>query len=305
MALRLWGRSSLCIVWANVHVVERLTAQVVEPSTSTADGVELIMQAAHLLTECRRVVTSRRQDALLFPGSCYEPEVAFYAHLKLANLEEVQRPLQLSDTEKRNEARTFGPLVGYGALVIGASHTLAVFSQFTSIPADVKTEANDFVLGAWDAVADATHGVSLGEEAGFVEDTEMAIQHRRFEKSFKNLLQRRFDSPGVQRALRARRVLGLGVELYDAVREQFGADAAADKAKHGLCWCALPACAKQEASVFEFKACSACKAVAYCSSEHAALHWAQGHKKECKSLKAAGAKPRSTADDGGADAAPA
>ena len=57
--------------------------------------------------------------------------------------------------------------------------------------------------------------------------------------------------------------------------------------------------------MFVFKQCSACEAVVYCSAEHAALHWTQAHKKECAALKAAGAKPRSTADggEGGADGA--
>ena len=50
--------------------------------------------------------------------------------------------------------------------------------------------------------------------------------------------------------------------------------------------------------MFDFKQCSACKAVVYCSAEHAALHWRATHGKECASLKTAGVKPRSTADEG-------
>ena len=64
----------------------------------------------------------------------------------------------------------------------------------------------------------------------------------------------------------------------------------ADLAAHGLLLCALLSCGKKELTVREFKVCSACKAVAYCCAEHGALHWTAAHKRECKALKAAGAK---------------
>ena len=65
----------------------------------------------------------------------------------------------------------------------------------------------------------------------------------------------------------------------------------ADEALHGFRTCALPSCERREKSVREFKVCSACKAVAYCSHECAALHWSRVHKNECARLKAEGAKP--------------
>ena len=50
----------------------------------------------------------------------------------------------------------------------------------------------------------------------------------------------------------------------------------ADVAEHGLKHCALPSCDKWEASVQQYKYCSACRSVWYCSAEHGALHWADG-----------------------------
>ena len=78
--------------------------------------------------------------------------------------------------------------------------------------------------------------------------------------------------------------------LDDLVAERNAAQRA-DVAEHGLLVCAFPGCDKQEATVREFKVCSACRAVAYCSAEHGGLHWAGGHKHVCMDLKAAGAKP--------------
>ena len=77
------------------------------------------------------------------------------------------------------------------------------------------------------------------------------------------------------------------------VNKATGLDAAQreDIAEHGLLVCALPGCDKKEVTVREFKVCSACRAVAYCSAEHGGLHWARGHKYECNHLKAPGAKP--------------
>ena len=129
------------------------------------------------------------------------------------------------------------------------------------------------------------------------------------EQPFKVELTRLWDRPALQNALRARNVfeehsagVAAGLKKVDKLVDK---KTAADRAKHGLRWCALPCCAKQEACVFDFKECSACKAVVYCSAEHGALHWTATHKKECAALKAAGAKPRSTADmgEGGAGAA--
>ena len=92
--------------------------------------------------------------------------------------------------------------------------------------------------------------------------------------------------------------MGDDAAISKNVNESLDKRVAADRIKHGLRWCALPSCAKQETYVFDFKQCSACKAVVYCSAEHAALHWTRSNRKECAALKAAGAKPRSTADEG-------
>ena len=122
------------------------------------------------------------------------------------------------------------------------------------------------------------------------------------EQPFKAELARAWNRPALQNAMRARGVFdereGRIAAVSRGMMETSAKKTAADKAKHGLRWCALPSCAMQEANVFDFKACSACKAVVYCSAEHGALHWTRGHKKECASLKAAGAKPRSTVDEG-------
>jgi hypothetical protein len=66
-----------------------------------------------------------------------------------------------------------------------------------------------------------------------------------------------------------------------AVQAAFEARAAADVAARGLHVCALPECGAREAHVAHFKRCGRCRQAVYCCPEHAAVHWRQGHKREC------------------------
>ena len=111
------------------------------------------------------------------------------------------------------------------------------------------------------------------------------------EPTFRAALEERWTSPDVVASLRMRGGIEESTEFLNDLSAGREAARRADVAEHGLLVCALPGCDKQEVTVREFKACSACRAVAYCSAEHGGLHWARGHKYECKELKAAGAKP--------------
>lgn len=56
--------------------------------------------------------------------------------------------------------------------------------------------------------------------------------------------------------------------------------------------CAFSSCDKVERTAGDFKMCSGCRTVWYCSAEHQALDWAAVHKKKCASRmgKAVGAQ---------------
>ena len=113
------------------------------------------------------------------------------------------------------------------------------------------------------------------------------------EHSFRNALEARWTSPDMVAGFRRRGTLERSFikALVDDVCAGREAAQRSDVAEHGLLVCAFPGCDKREVTVREFKVCSACWAVAYCSAEHGGLHWAGDHKHECKDLKAAGAKP--------------
>ena len=111
------------------------------------------------------------------------------------------------------------------------------------------------------------------------------------EPPFRAALEARWTSPGLVACLRTHGTFEKSAAYFQSVNARGDAAHAADVAEHGFLVCALPGCYKKEVTVREFKVCSACKAVAYCSAEHGGLHWAWGHKHECNDLKAAGAKP--------------
>ena len=128
-------------------------------------------------------------------------------------------------------------------------------------------------------------------EADLVDVVQQLLATPVMETSFRAALEARWTSRDVVASLRMRGAIEeRTADVKNMVTEREAAQRA-DVAEHGLLVCALPGCDKQEVTVREFKVCSACRVVAYCSAEHGGLHWAQGHKHECKELKAAGAKP--------------
>ena len=82
--------------------------------------------------------------------------------------------------------------------------------------------------------------------------------------------------------LRARGVLQTGVAAHQENIAEFEARRRADTEKIGLRECAWPSCDKVERTVREFKQCSSCRSVWYCSPEHHTLDWG-AHKRSAKS----------------------
>ena len=128
-------------------------------------------------------------------------------------------------------------------------------------------------------------------EAALAHAVQQLLASGVMEPPFRAALETWWTSPDVVASLRARGTIEESMAFVHDSDVKSEAAQRADVAEHGLLVCALPGCDKKEVTVREFKVCSACRAVAYCSAEHGGLHWAGGHKHECKELKAAGAKP--------------
>ena len=103
-----------------------------------------------------------------------------------------------------------------------------------------------------------------------------------YEPSFCTAVLRKWRSSAVADVLRARGSLQTGVTATQEMMAEFSACQHAD-ANIGLRECAWPSCEKVERTVREFKQCSGCRSVWYCSPEHHTLDWG-AHKKDCQKL---------------------
>ena len=98
---------------------------------------------------------------------------------------------------------------------------------------------------------------------------------------FVHALREKWTTPSMV-AMRSER--GMDNSFAAAMREgvqEFDDAQRADIEAHGLKTCSYPPCDKQEATVQQYKFCSACRSAWYCSAEHGALHWKE-HKPTCR-----------------------
>ena len=112
---------------------------------------------------------------------------------------------------------------------------------------------------------------------------DMDMNPQNFEPSFCAAVLRKWRSSAVADVLRARGVLHAAAATYQQINAEFEARKRADIEKIGLRECAWPSCDKVERTVREFKQCSGCRSVWYCSPEHHTLDWG-AHKKDCQKL---------------------
>ena len=298
-ARALWGdKGALCVVHALCEQSYMLACHAKATATGVGDLVPLWLEAHQLVAECRRILNARLSANTCLLGRCYAVEEDFYARNQLM-IVEVGGRMELTSEQRAAGYVRLKRDVGYQACMetvcAGLRFAYPAFSsrKVQPLTGEERSETHAFALRCVGIMAFC--GKSDGRFAELVRNL-LASNH--LEQPFKAELNRAWNRLALQNALRRRHVIedegaDSGIKTNNVNISQM---CAADRAKHGLRWCALPSCAKQETHVFDFKQCSACKAVVYCSAEHAALHWTKTHSKECASLKAAGTKPISTAD---------
>ena len=139
----------------------------------------------------------------------------------------------------------------------------------------------------------------LIEEMGFAYTIHQALSRTSptFDTTFVASLRTKWTAAAMVQMRRERDFLDASKKIEKA-SEDGEASWRADVAEHGLKRCSLPSCDKREASVQQYKFCSACRSVWYCSAEHGALHWAE-HKPACRATTAV----QQAADGAGAGAA--
>ena len=245
-------------------------------STSSPEQEAQSHRAWALLIPAQALLVRRLANNTLLPGTNKEEEVKYSSRSLAFGYKAMDKPVP-SDAVLQAQ----GAVLGYTTLLIAVHHTLALLVELrgSSLP---RESAHAFVLTALDAIPrTATMQTSSTSEAGLVSIMETNMKPQYFEPFFAVL--RKWRSSAVADVLHARGVLQTGMAKSQERLAEFNARQRADIEKIGLRECAWPSCDKVERTVREFKQCSGCRSVWYCSPEHHALDWG-AHRKDCQKL---------------------
>ena len=217
----------------------------------------------------------------LLPGTMRQEESEFGAYMFASAYAATNKPVP-----SNAELQAVGQLMGYDVLLEASITTLDLLGSRRWSRAQ-EASAQLFVLDALDVIPRIAGALTRSaQERGLAHMIE-TIDQQSCDPAFYNAMLRKWRSPAVSNVLRARGALQTGVaEHAQNTADEFEARRCADIEKIGLRECAWPSCDKVERSVREFKQCSGCRSVWYCSPEHQMLDWGE-HRKVCGELDAA------------------
>ena len=276
-AQRLWGDNSLVVADLRVDKAIALR-ELARASTSSSEQEVLRRRAWAILVHVHALLLRRLADNTLLPGTIKEEEVTYSARSQAFAKKAMDEAVPSEAVLQR-----LGALLGYETLLHAVFQTLNLHMVILGY-ALPKESVRSFVLTALDAIPrTATMQTRLHCETDLVAMMETRMNPQNFEPSFCVAVLRKWRSSAVADVLRARGVLQAGVAAHQEGVAEFEARQRADIDKIGLRECALPSCDKVERTVREFKQCSGCRSVWYCSPEHHTLDWGR-HKKDCQKL---------------------
>ena len=276
-AERLYGDNSLVV--ADLRVEEARALQcLAETSTPSTEKEALRRRAWAILVPVNALLVRRLADNTLLPGTMQEEETLYFARSLAFTYKAQDKPVP-----SEAALRGVGVVLGYVTLLNAVFHTLALLMNLRHF-ALPQESAHSFVLTALDVILrTAAMQTRTQSETDLVAMIEQHMNPKNFEPSFCAAVLRKWRSRAVADVLRARGSLQTGVAAFQEDMAAFDALQRADIAKIGLRECALPSCDKVERTVREFKQCSGCRCVWYCSPEHQMLDWG-AHKKDCHQL---------------------
>ena len=247
---------------------------------SKAEEAALERRAWALLPTLRDLLMRRVAANTLLPGTVRQEENVHGAFLVAATCRAANQPVQ-SNTLLQGA----GQLMGYRFLIEVAVMTLTLLAS-RRWPRAQEASAQAFVLDALDLIP-RTAGVlaRIADEQTLVNIVE-GIGQSSLDPIFCDAVIRKWRRPAIRNVLRSRGALLTGVAGHDQTLADFEARQRADITTIGLRECTWLSCDKVERTVYEFKQCSGCRTVWYCSPEHQMLDWGE-HRKACGELDAA------------------
>ena len=275
---RLWGENN-SLVLADLRLGEAAALrEFAIVSTSSSEKEALFRRAWAILLPVHTLLLRRLADNTLLPGINKKEEVTYYARSQVFIKKAKDKPVPSGPV-----LQAMGVVLGYTTLLDAVFHTLNLLVELRGSALPLES-AHSFVLTALDAIprtATMQHG--LGGEAALVTIMETRMNTQDYDPSFCAAVLRKWRSSAVADVLRARGVLQTSMSRIQRSNAEFEARQRADIEKIGLRECAWPSCDKVERTVREFKQCSGCRSVWYCSPEHHTLDWG-AHKKDCQKL---------------------
>ena len=287
-APRLHGDTFVCTL-LTLQRSSQLDLQSQLEGVSPLEKAALKAEAWALASGCLPLIVRRMDANTMLPGRGTAVELAFFKRFVVTNAAAFDNPpwstrgLQLA-----------GLSLGYATTVLAAELLLWLLRFHHDVEAQVLRVV-DCMLPAAQSLTDIT----LGEETAFATTVQRALSGAfpTYTATFLASLRTKWTASAMVQMRRERNLLNAS-ENFKKMMESDEASWRAVVAEHGLRSCALPSCDKKEASVQQYKFCSACRSVWYCSEEHGALHWAE-HKPVCRATTAV----QQAADDAGAGAA--
>ena len=262
--------------------------------SSQAVGVEkeaLLRRAWALLLPLHALVLRRVASNSLLPDTLHQEEIGYGAHLASCPANKTLHAVHEGD----------GQLVGYSLLCLATSGTLNMMPVLQWPPAQAAS-AQSFVLDALDVIPRTNGDVRVVDAETYLVAYVDDMHQRPFDPAFRDAVLCKWRSPAVSAVLRSRGVLQIGLAHREKASAEYAARRRVDIEEIGLRECALPSCDKVERTVREFKQCSGCRSVWYCSAEHQMLDWGV-HRKACGTLDAARRKAAEEATKRGAGGA--
>ena len=276
-AQRLYGDNSLVVADMRVNEARSLRC-LAYASAPSSEREALWRRAWAILVPVHTLLLRRLTDGTLLPGTSKEEETTYHARSQAFAYKAQDKPVP-----SEAALRGLGVVLGYKSLLDAVSNTLLLLVELqgSALP---RESAHSFVLTALDTIPrTATLQGKLGSEVALVAIIEQRMTPQYFEPSFCAAMLCKWRSSAVANVLRARGSLQTGVAANQEINAAFEARQRADMEKIGLRECALPSCDKVERIVREFKQCSGCRSVWYCSPEHHTLDWG-AHRKDCQQL---------------------
>ena len=260
----------------------------IEQTAKAGVSVQALAPVVEHLVAALDIVQRRRAAGTLLAGHC-RPEEELWERLTGEHVSYARK----EDESVRAIRAESAPLTGYITFLHVASLAASLLPYMMARTVDVRYEQMEDCLTL---LADAAE---LVRRPRILKD-----QHLNAEAAFMKGMQGLLDyHPVLASAPEAAKMLKSWLRLqHSGVLQQRGADYAlrsslrmmndrksaitAAAAAPGLRSCALESCGEREQHPAHFKACAACKAVAYCGKEHQLADWPV-HKAACKAARKA------------------